>query len=194
MKRIGITGGIGSGKSTIAEVFKVLGVPVYNSDQRAKWLMQHSPSLKAELSSLFGLEAYLSNGELNRTHIASIVFEDSKMLNRLNASVHPFVKMDFENWCAKQSAPYVLKEAAILIESGAHESLDEVLLVVAPVEDRVNRVVHRDGVSEAEVKARVAKQWSDEQKEPYADYIINNDNRSEVLAQVLEIHQEILNK
>lgn len=192
MIRVGVTGGIGSGKSTVAKVFETLGAPVYNSDQRAKSLMEKDFHLKSQITTLFGSETYRGDGSLNREYLASIVFNKPERLKQLNDCVHPAVKLDFENWCSNQNAPYIIKEAAILIESGAHIGLDVIVLVVAPKDSRVKRVVLRDSATELEVLSRMEKQWPDEEKMPYADYIVNNEDSSQVLAQLVSIHKELL--
>ena len=139
MLKVGITGGIGSGKSTITSLFHDLGVPIYNSDERAKWLLSNDVDLMDQIKILFGQESY-SNNKLNRAHIANIVFQDNDMLKQLNAIVHPLVKIDFENWLLLQKKePLVIKEAAILIESGAYKELDVLIVVLADKKTRIKR-------------------------------------------------------
>mgnify|MGYP003385552304 CR=1 FL=1 len=191
MLKIGLTGGIGSGKTTVAEVFAQLGIAIYLSDDRAKALMVSDEELKSDIISLFGEESY-DVGQLNRPFIASKVFSDKKELEKLNALVHPALKKDFDLWCNEQTSPYVLKEAAILFESGANKGLDKVILVEAPKEMRLSRVMNRDSVSSDSVLARMEVQWSDERKKLLSDYVILNDDKCSVLEQVLKIHNELV--
>jgi len=187
MLKIGLTGGIGSGKTTVAEVFKQLGIPVYSSDDRAKALMLENEPLRASVIGLFGEQSYLE-GELNRAYIASKVFSNKEQLNKLNALVHPVLKKDFEVWTATQQSAYIIKEAAILFETGAYKGLDKVILVEAPKELKISRVVQRDGIDHEAVLARMDKQWSDEQKRERSDHVIINDEKSSLLEQVLKLH------
>jgi len=191
MIKIGLTGGIGSGKTTVAAVFAQLGISIYLSDDRAKALMVNDEELQTAIVSLFGEESYAS-GQLNRYYIASKVFSDKKELERLNALVHPALKKDFDLWCIEQTSPYILKEAAILFESGANKGLDKVILVEASAEIRKGRVMRRDKVSSESVLARMEMQWSDERKKALSDYIILNDDKCSVLEQVLKIHNELI--
>ena len=191
MLKIGLTGGIGSGKSTVAKVFTQLGIAVYCSDDRAKALMVNDAELRSSIKVLFGEQSY-NLGQLNRAYLASKVFSDKNALERLNALVHPVLKKDFNLWCIKQSSPYILKEAAILFESGANKGLDKVILVVAPKDLRINRVVERDKVSSESVLDRINTQWSDERKKSLSDYEISNDGKCSVLDQVLKVHNELI--
>ena len=187
MLKIGLTGGIGSGKTTVAEVFKQLGIPVYSSDDRAKALMLENEPLRASVIGLFGEQSYLE-GELNRAYIASKAFSNKEQLNKLNALVHPVLQKDFEAWTATQQSAYIIKEAAILFETGANKGLDKVILVEAPKELKISRVVQRDGIEHEAVLARMDKQWSDEQKRECSDHVIINDEKSFLLEQVLKLH------
>jgi len=191
MIKIGLTGGIGSGKTTVAEVFAQLGISIYLSDDRAKALMVNDEGLQSAIISLFGEQSYES-GQLNRSYIASKVFSDKKELEKLNALVHPALKKDFDLWCIEQTCPYILKEAAILFESGANKGLDKVILVEASAEIRKGRVMRRDKVSSESVLARMEMQWPDERKKALSDYIILNDDKCSVLGQVLKIHNELI--
>lgn len=178
MIRLGLTGGIGSGKSWVAGILEQQHIPVYIADIRAKILMHEAPELRAGISRLFGKEAWLSDGQLNRKHIGSIVFQVPEMLDKLNALVHPATRADFEQWCenkARTGASLVVKEAAILYESGSQHGLDAVCMVYAPLKIRVQRVMKRDQVTEAQVLTRIANQWSDLRKSLLSDYIIFND-------------------
>lgn len=192
MKIVGLTGGIGSGKSTVAELFKQLGIPTYNSDLRAKFLMNHNETLQKQIKSLLGVQAYIDN-IINREWIAKKVFNDQKLLHKLNEIVHPVVKKDFEKWVLAQKAPYILKEAAILIESGAYKSCDKIVVVTATLENRIKRVQLRDNSSKEEIQKRIQSQINEEERLKYADYIITNDANVELLGlKVLETHKKIL--
>lgn len=177
MRKVGITGGIGSGKSTICNALHELyGVPVYYADARAKVLMREDDKVRSEIEALFGDKAYL-NGELNSSYIASKVFEDNVLLGRLNKAVHGAVQKDFQRWAASQRAAYVVCEAAILIESGWHKELDVVVVVEAPMELRIERVMRRDNITRQQVEARIANQLSDEARAEYADIVVTADGR-----------------
>ena len=174
MLKVGITGGIGSGKSTITSLFHDLGVPIYNSDERAKWLLSNDVDLMDQIKILFGQESY-SNNKLNRAHIANIVFQDNDMLKQLNAIVHPLVKIDFENWLLLQKKePLVIKEAAILIESGAYKELDVLIVVLADKKTRIKRVINRDNVSKEDVEKRMETQISDSERLKFANFSVDN--------------------
>lgn len=193
MQKVGLTGGIGSGKSAVATLLRLIGVPVYDADSRAKSLMTSLPELRDALTSLLGAEAFHPDDTLNRRFIASRVFSDDALLARLNTTVHPYVHKDFESWTAKHvSVPYVVEEAAVLIESGAHEQMDRIIIVTAPVEVRVRRVMARDGVSEHAVKSRINRQMSDQEKIPYADFILINDGVRSLIRQVMDVHKAIV--
>lgn len=192
MKRIGLTGGIGSGKSFVAEVFRRLGVPVFNSDDVARQIQQTDAGVKHAIAEQFG-DVFLPDGQLDRKKLAGIVFSDFQQLQKLNAIVHPAVGKAFELFCREHAAAtYVIKEAAIIFEIGIHEDLDATILVVAPENIRIQRVMKRDGISETEVRARMQKQWTDQQKTELADWVINNDGERALLPQVLKIHQNVL--
>jgi len=187
---VGLTGGIGSGKSTVAGYFSQLGVPVYISDEQAKILMK-TKTLKKQIISLLGEEAY--NGEeLNRKSIADKVFNNSDLLGQLNAIVHPAVKNNFIAWKKKQDYPYVIQETAILFENGSDANYDKIILVTAPEEIRIDRVVKRDAIDAIEVQERMANQWADEEKAKKSDFIINNINLTLTLQKVHEIHKKLL--
>ena len=191
MLKVGVTGGIGSGKTTIAEVFMQLGVPVYPSDERAKELMTEDFELRQAIIGLFGNEAYVDE-IINRSFIASKVFSDDSLLQKLNELVHPAVKKDFDSWCLVQNTPYVLKEAATLIETGGYKVMDKMILVTAPSELKIQRVQKRDTLTRGEILARMNRQWSDERKKEFADFIIHNENNSMVLEQVLDVHKSLM--
>jgi len=187
---VGLTGGIGSGKSTVAELFEALGVPVYSSDKEAKKLMIRK-KIRKQISSLLGEKAYL-DGELNRQFIAAKVFNNTTLLGELNAIVHPAVKNHFIVWKNKQNYPYVIQETAILFENGLEGRFDNIILVTAPEKVRINRVTNRDKVTVEEVQARIANQWSDEEKSKKSDFIINNIDLTETTKKVHEIHNQLL--
>jgi dephospho-CoA kinase len=192
--KIGITGGIGSGKSLVSKLFKTLGIPVYNSDDRAKHLTKTNQQIKEQIFANFGSEVFDSNHELITSNLAKIVFNDSQKLDTLNAIVHPIVAQDFENWVVQQKAPYVIKEAAIIFEHSIQKSLDAVILVVCPLEIRLKHLLKRDPFrTEEDILAIISKQMSDEAKIPLADYIVNNNEQELLLTQVLHIHSKILN-
>jgi dephospho-CoA kinase len=189
--KIGITGGIGSGKSTVAKLFEVLGIPVYYADDAAKRIMNEDEVLKLQIQKVFGDAAY-SNGILNRKYIADIVFADPGRLQLLNAMVHPATLKDAEQWMNKQTAPYSIKEAALIFESGAQEHLDYVIGVYAPAPLRMQRTMQRDGISREEVLARMNKQIDETIKMRLCDFIITNDEQQMVIPQVMALHQHFL--
>lgn len=192
MIKLGITGGIGSGKSTVCEIFKTLGIPVYSADDRAKALMVEDSELIHSVKSLFGDDAYFTDGSLNRSLISSIVFQDSAKLEALNGAVHPAVFRDFARWSSEQTTPYVIKEAALMFESGSFRDLDYVATVSAPQKLRLERSMQRDNTDAEAVKARMKKQWSEKQRLDAADFVIHNDGQHPLIPQVLELHQKIL--
>ncbi len=195
MLKVGITGGIGSGKTTVCKIFATLGIPIYYADDRAKWLMVNSPALQTGIINLFGKEAYNEEGQLNRAYIGGIAFKHPKKLQKLNALVHPAVFVDGENWQQEQFAlqvPYTLKEAALLYETGSHKFLDKMIVVTAPEEMRIERVMKRDGLDREAIQDRIARQMPAAEKVAQADYIITNDGQQLLIPQVLEIHQQLL--
>jgi dephospho-CoA kinase len=193
MIKIGITGGIGSGKSTITKIFSLLEVPVYDADSRAKWLQNNDSKLIKSTQTLLGEEAY-KDGKLNSTYILSKIFKNSDLLAQLNSLVHPRVFEDFADWCQQNSAkPYILKEAAIMFESDSYKTLDKIILVTSPMELRIKRILERDPQrTEADVKAIISRQLSDEEKIAKADFIIENDEKKLLMSQVLELHKKFL--
>ena len=190
MIKIGLTGGIGSGKTTVAKIFEAFGVPVYYADDRAKWLMNNKKSMKSAIIRLFGEESYQGN-KLNRKHIASIVFGNNEELIKLNQIVHPAVASDFDNWCTVQNSPLVIKEAAILIESGGMETVDKVIVVKAHVKTRIKRVMERDNVSEESVLSRLNHKMTDSKGAKYADFMIDNGGKQMLIPQVKLILQDL---
>ena len=191
MLKIGITGGIGSGKSTVAKVFEVLDIPVYYADDAAKRLMNEDEQLKEKIQLQFGNEVY-KNGQLDKKHLANIVFKSPQQLALLNALVHPATLQDAERWMQKQSTAYAIKEAALIFESGAHEHLDYVIGVTAPAPLRILRTMQRDGITREEVIARLDKQMDDTIKMKLCDFVINNDEQEMLLPQILSLHEKLL--
>ena len=190
---VGITGGIGSGKTLVCRILEILGVPVYNADLKARMLMNTHSGLITGIRELFGNDAY-HGGELDRKYLASRVFGDEEMLRSLNRMVHPVVREDFMTWAGKQSGvPYVVEEAAILFESGADRFMDCKVLVYAPREVRISRVMGRDRVSREEVIRRMSHQWDDEDKRSMADEVIRNDGSQMLLPQILRLHEKLCN-
>lgn len=190
MLKVGITGGIGSGKSTVAKIFETLGIPVYYADGAAKRLMENNTELQQSLIAVFGEELY-QNGQLNRPFLANLVFNDAEKLAQLNAFVHPATIKDAEEWMLRQNAPYCLKEAALIFESGSQQGLDYVVGVHAPDSLRIQRVVQRDNVNQQQVEARMSKQISESIKMRLCDFVITNDEQQMVIPQVLELHEKL---
>lgn len=196
MIKVGITGGIGSGKTTVCEIFERLGVPVYYADKQAKYLMETDKALRESIRQLFGDEAFDDENNLNRAFIAGIVFKDEEKLLALNALVHPAVKADYDSWnaiLARKEYPYSLKEAALLVESGSYKDLDKLIVVSAPLEDRIKRVMARDNITAEQVKARIDAQLPESEKVKLADYVIDNNLIMELVPQVGKVHLDLLN-
>lgn len=190
---VGLTGGIGSGKTTVAKLFNKLGVPIYVSDIEAKKIMITSKKVISAIKNLLGDEAYNDENELNRSYISEKVFKNKSLLNDLNSIVHPAVAEDFLNWYKEQNTEYVIKESAILFESGSFKNCDLVITVTAPLEERINRVVLRDNVTKKQVLHRVMNQLSDEDKIDQSNFIINNKTIEATENQVEKINTQILN-
>jgi len=189
---IGITGGIGSGKSTVCRIFQLLGIPVYASDDRAKWLMANDTALKSGICSAFGDESYLPDGAVNRAYLAEKVFSDPEKVKQINALVHPAVGKDFKTWAENQNSPYLLKEAALLFETGANKELDKVINVSSPLKIRVARTLMRDPHrDEAQINHIINQQIPDEEKNEKADFVIKNSENKLLIPQVLEIHRKL---
>lgn len=191
-KRIGITGGIGTGKSFVSSIFKTMGVPYYDADKEAKTLMVTNASIKESLCDLFGKEVYYEDGALNRKWLAAQVFNNEEKLHLLNSVVHPIVIAAGVEWEEKQTAPYVLKEAALLFESGSYKLLDKIIVVTAPLEMRISRIMARDQIDRQQVLARMKNQLPEEEKIAKADFVIINDGVTPLLPQVLKIHHLFL--
>jgi dephospho-CoA kinase len=188
--KIGLTGGIGSGKSTIAKIFEVLGIPVYYADTEAKRIMNTDPHLKAEITKHFGQEAYVDN-QLNRTYLGSIVFNNKDKLSLLNSLVHPATIRDSKEWIKKQTTPYIIKEAALIFESGSQGDLDYVIGVSAPAHLRIQRAMHRDNLTRVQVQQRISKQIEEVIKMHLCDFVIYNDEVKPVIPQVLDLHKKL---
>lgn len=191
MLRIGITGGIGSGKSTVAGIFSVLGAPVYNADDASKRLMEEDEELKKNIIASFGKSAYV-NGTLNRKYLASQVFADRQKIELLNSLVHPATLSDAEKWMKKQQSVYAIKEAALIFESGADQFLDYVIGVQSPAALRISRAMQRDHVSREEVEDRMKLQMDEDEKMKRCDFIIVNDEQQMLIPQVISLHERFL--
>ena len=191
MLTIGLTGGIGSGKSTVARIFEVLGIPVYYADAEAKRLMNEDPILRQSVIDAFGPLSY-ADGLLDRKYISEIVFNNKERLNQLNLIVHPATIRDAESWIAQQNSHYIIKEAALLFESGANKHLDKVIGVSSPESLRIERTIKRDGLTYDEVLVRMKKQMNEEEKLRLCDYVIYNDEVQPVISQVLELNKLFL--
>ncbi|WP_418513379.1 dephospho-CoA kinase [Corallibacter sp.] len=191
MTIVGLTGGIGSGKTTVAKQFESYGIPVYIADDEAKKLMHTSKVIKRNLIKLFGEEAYINN-TLNRPFLANAIFNDKSLLEKMNAIVHPRVAKHFDKWVAKQKAPYVLKEVAILFENGSDASCDFIITVTAPVDVRISRVLKRDNTTQKKIKAIMNNQLDDAEKIKKSDFVIVNEELETTKEQSLKIHHQIL--
>jgi dephospho-CoA kinase len=189
--RVGITGGMGSGKSTVAKVFETLGIPVFYADTRAKILMDENAELKEKIQENFGKDTYVY-GKLDRKHLSSIIFNDSKKLALLNSFVHPATIKDADDWMKQQKTHYALKEAALIFESGSQEYLDYVIGVYSPITVRIQRVIKRENITAEEVKLRMDKQIDEEIKMRLCDFVITNDEQQLLIPQVLKIHEKLL--
>ncbi|HEY3405841.1 MAG TPA: dephospho-CoA kinase [Ohtaekwangia sp.] len=192
--QIGITGGIGSGKSLVCRIFACLGIPVYDADSHAKGIMTTDGILISQIKKEFGDLSYLGDGTLNRKHLSEVVFNDSRRLELLNKLVHPRVGYHYEQWVKEhKDYPYVMKEAALLLEAGSYKSLDKIIVVYAPLDLRIERVLKRDKHRVREqVEAIIKKQMPEEKKAEHADAIIRNDEQSLIIPQVLELHHRFL--
>lgn len=190
---VGITGGIGAGKSTVAKVFSLLSVPIYSADDRAKWLMASDPLLKEGIVQAFGKEAYTDDGVLNRVFLAEKVFADLKQTEIINNLIHPAVGRDFKAWAERQESHYVLKEAALLFETGSYKELYKTINVSSPLVLRISRVMRRDSQrSRSQIQEIINRQLPDAEKNKLADYVINNTENKMIIPQVLAIHRELM--
>lgn len=191
--KIGVTGGIGSGKSLVCQIFKTLKVPVFEADREAKVIIDSDSHTRQALEKLLGNGILGPDGKINRHAMAGIIFNDQELLKEVNAIIHPAVRHRFNSWHAEQKSRYIIQEAAILFESGVFRMMDMNIVVTAPEEMRIRRVMQRDGVTKEKVYERMKNQWPEEEKVAMADYIIRNDESQSLIQQVLEIHQKILN-
>jgi dephospho-CoA kinase len=189
--KLGITGGIGSGKTSVCRVFSALGIPVFSADPEANEIMENDKGLIQRINVIAGKDLY-AKGSLDRMELATLIFNDSSLLEKVNTLVHPVVFDHFTSWVSKQTSPYVIMEAAILFESGASKLVDRTVLVLAPVEERVNRVINRNKLSREQVLERMRNQMDDETKIKLADYIIHNSENDMIIPSILSIHEDIL--
>ena len=193
MLKIGITGGIGSGKTTVCHLFETLHIPVYYADDAAKWLMNNNADLIIAIKNAFGNDVYNDQNQLQRTKLASIVFSNANARKLLEGLVHPAVEQHNQQWIEQhKNAPYVLKEAALIFESGSYKHLDKVITVTAPLELRISRVKKRDNATVEQVKARIAAQMPDEEKIRLSDFVIYNNEQQMLIPQVMHIHEQIM--
>jgi dephospho-CoA kinase len=189
--KVGLTGGIGSGKSTVAQIFEVLGIPVYYADTEAKRLMNENTALRSAVTDLFGHSAY-NNGTLDRKYISSIVFSDPSKLEQLNAIVHPATKKDGEEWMQRRTTPYAIHEAALIFEANVNTRLDHVIGVSSPTELRIKRAMERDNVSREEVLKRMSRQIDEEIKMSQCDSVLLNDEQQLLIPQVIDLHEKLI--
>jgi dephospho-CoA kinase len=189
--KLGITGGIGSGKTSVCKVFNVLGIPVFSADAEAKEIMDSDSGIIEDVKRITGIDLYTS-GNLDRVELARLIFNNEALLKEINAAVHPIVSEHFRMWERSLSAPYVIMEAAILFESGASGLVDRIVTVVAPVEERIKRVVRRNNLSREEVISRINSQMKDEDKIRLSDFVIYNSEHDMIIPSILEIHEEIM--
>ncbi len=194
MLRVGLTGGIGSGKTTVARIFEVIGIPVYYADLEARRLMNEDPTLRSAIIDAFGEKAYDADGKLDRPYIAALVFNQPDKLSLLNSLTHPATIRDAESWMRDQRTPYAIKEAALIFESGSDQYLDFVIGVQSPLALRINRIMERDRITEDEVLIRMRRQMNEEEKMKKCDAVVVNDEVSFLIPQVLKIHQLLLKR
>ena len=189
---VGITGGIGSGKSTVCKIFRLLNVPVFEADEVAKKLYNTNEAIKSGLIRLFGENIYTPNGALDRKKLAAEIFNNKLHLGKVNALVHPVVRDEFAIWLKQnKNEPYVIHEAAILFESGFYKMMDSTILVTAPEEERIARVIARDSVTELKVRERISTQWSEEKKQKLAGKVLVNDNKSLIIPEIIQIDKKL---
>lgn len=192
MKKIGLTGGIGSGKTSIAQILEAMSYPVYYSDLRAKFLSDEHPAIRQGLIDLLGEEAYI-DGTLNRVFVSECIFSNPDLRLKVNQVIHPIVRKDFDDWAEQQTSSLIFNEAAILFETGAYQQFDAILLICAPIDIRIQRVMLRDHCSKASVEDRIQSQWTDEKKRSLTKYCVENDGRQPVLIQLEKILSELEN-
>jgi dephospho-CoA kinase len=189
--KVGVTGGIGSGKSTVCTLFSILGIPVFSADNFARELQDNNPDVRKRLIEITGKDLY-NSGKLDRTELATIIFSDQTLLTEVNAAIHPAVLSGFEKWILAQKSSYVIMEAAILFESGASKRMDKIITVVAPEEERIKRVMLRSNLSEEQVTERIRNQMDDNKRISMSDYVIHNSENDLIIPAVLKIHSDIL--
>ncbi|MDR2911245.1 MAG: dephospho-CoA kinase [Bacteroidales bacterium] len=189
--KVGITGGIGSGKSTVCKVFKLLGIPVFEADIAAKQLQNVNQKIKKGLISLFGEDIYTYEGIVDRKKLAAIIFNDDLMLSKVNELIHPVVHEEFEKWLKKQNSIYIVHEAAILFESGFYKKMDFNIMVSASEEQRIERIIRRNGISREIIVQRIKKQWNEEKKQKLADFVIHNDNKNLIVPDIIKIDKNL---
>jgi dephospho-CoA kinase len=189
--KLGVTGGIGSGKTSVCKVFTVLGVPVFSADRAAREIIDGNEDIKEAINSIAGKDLYI-NGSLDRMALATLIFNNTKLLEKVNSLVHPVVFEHFEIWLKEQSSRYVIMEAAILFESGASKLVDRIATIIAPVEERLNRVILRSRLSREQVMERMKNQMDDETRIRLSDYIISNSENDMIIPAILKIHEDIL--
>lgn len=195
MLKIGITGGIGSGKSTVCNILKNLGVPVFSSDDVGKFLLNNDDYLKTQIKKIFDRDMYTSTGRLDRERMAKLVFNNPDELEKLNELVHPKVKAEFDSWCKKNDKrPYVVKEAAILFETGLYREFNKMVTVFCSKEERIRRIMKRDNTTKGQIEKRMIQQMTDDERNKLADYILINDGVEDLLPQVMELHELLLNE
>ena len=190
MYKVGITGGIGSGKSTVCTFFKLMGIPIFSADDEAKKIMNESALIRSKMILQFGKDIYLPDHTIDRKKLATIIFNSPSLLQKVNSIIHPEVRNYFFEWCKRQQSPYIIHEAAILFESGFYEMMDFTLLVTAPQYERIKWVASRDNSTAEQVEERMTKQWTDEEKEKLADLSIVNNNRGLMLPQLIELDKK----
>ncbi len=198
MKKIGITGGIGSGKTTVCKIFESLDIPVYYADKEAKKILASNLSVKKQMKDLLGEEAFYNNGKPDRIYIASKIFNDKELLAKINEIIHPAVQLDADRWFEilknETKSKYCLKEAALLVETGSYKSLDSLIVVTCPEDIRIQRVMKRDKIKFDDVMKKVRNQMYEEDKVKLADFVIVNDGKNSLIPQVWAIHHKLLNK
>lgn len=195
MIKVGITGGIGSGKTIVCKVFALLGIPIYYSDEEAKWLLDNEDEVRENIIKSFGKDVLNETGNIDRKKLSALVFADKNKLKKLNAIVHPAVARHFEEWVTKhKEQKYILKEAAILFESGANKQVDTVITVTAPSSLKIKRAMQRDNITVEQVEERMKNQWSDEEKIKLSEFVIYNDEEQLVIPQVIKIHEMLMVK
>jgi dephospho-CoA kinase len=189
--KLGVTGGIGSGKTSVCRVFNILGIPVFSADPEAREIMDNDKGIIRRINSIAGKDLYI-NGSLDRKELAALIFNDNTLLEKVNSLVHPIVFEHFKRWEMDQTAPYVIMEAAILFESGASKLVDRIATVVAPIEERVERVIHRNSLSREQILERMRNQMDDDTRIKLSDYVIHNSENDMIIPAILKIHEDIL--